>query len=75
MGTVTIGIRFRNGKPVRHQFSRCGEAFQLFRTVLQRGLSVYVKRWVALSVVAVSRTDRSLIVLCEGISQLARLSW
>jgi hypothetical protein len=75
-GIAKIGTRIprkHSSAPPIHDAA--GKRFQLPRAVIQRVFSLpKVGPGAALSVITMSRTNRSLIVLCKGIRQLARLS-
>ena len=71
-----LELEFPGEIPLDYQVSRrCGEAFQPPRADLRQIFSVYGKHRATSLVIAVSRSDRSLVVFREGISQLAGLAW
>ena len=73
---VKLVLEFPGEIPLDYQVSRrCGEAFQPPRADLRQIFSVYGKHRTTSSIIAVSRSDRSLVVFRERISQLAGLAW
>jgi hypothetical protein len=72
-----LARRFRDRIPLRYQISDAAGKLSSFprRSSPASLFFVYGRHRAASSVIAVSRADRSFIVLREGISQLAGLAW